>query len=128
MERQMPRLDDFETRRKHLSQLTDQELKELFWRLADAAVDPLVNLAKENTSPSIERSVLLRMGFSSLEAKTIVDFAIENQLIGKGVGHIVYRYSILTNQSIRLAGLQLMKGMGWEQVRSSFGGHNHESK
>ena len=128
MEKQLPRIDDFEIRRKHLASLSDTELKELFWRLADACVDPLVSLAKENTSPSIERSVLLRMGFSSLEAKTIVDLAIEHQLIGKGVGHLVYRYSILTNQNNRLAGLELMKGIGWESVRTSFGGKHHESK
>ena len=38
-------------------------------QLTGQLVDPLLELAKENTSPAIERSVLLRMGFSSLEAK-----------------------------------------------------------
>ncbi len=122
MEKQLPQLDDFETRRDHLAKLSDVELKALFWRLADAAVDPLVALAKENTTPSIERSVLLRMGFSSMEAKTIVDLAIEHRLIGKGVGHLIYRYSTLIKQSIRVAGLNLMNGIGWEMVQSSFGG------
>ena len=48
-------------------------------------------MAKENTTPSIERSVLLRMGFSTLEVRPLVEGAIERNLIGKGVGHIVYR-------------------------------------
>ena len=33
------------------------------------------------------------MGFSSIEAKSIVDGAIDRGLMGKGVGHIVYKTS-----------------------------------
>jgi len=35
-------------------------------------VDPLLEYGRTHTTPSIERSVLLRMGFSSLEAKPLV--------------------------------------------------------
>lgn len=66
------RKDDFQKRREHLADLSDQELKERFWDLADQIVDPLADLAKTHTSPSIERSVLIRMGFNSLDAKAIV--------------------------------------------------------
>ena len=59
------REDDYLKRREHLKDLSDQELKERFWQLAEQAVKPLVDLAYKNTSPAIERSVLLRMGFSS---------------------------------------------------------------
>jgi D-ornithine 4,5-aminomutase subunit alpha len=57
----MKRADDFEQRRAHLANLTDEELYERFWKLANEIVDPLLELGKKNTTPSIERSILLRM-------------------------------------------------------------------
>ena len=89
----LKREDDFEIRRQHLADLTNEELKQRFWELAEKTVDPLLEMARTHTSPSIERSVLLRMGFSSIEAKPLVEGAIDRGLIGKGVGHIVYRIS-----------------------------------
>ena len=68
----MERKDDFKTRRLHLADLSDSEIKERFWSLAEQIVDPLLDLGYKNTSPSIERSILLRMGFSSLEAMAIL--------------------------------------------------------
>jgi len=121
MDKSNVRQDDYEIRRKHLENLTDEELKQRFWGLIDEAVKPLVDLANTHTSPAIERSVLLRMGFSSLEAKAIVDHTIEHHLMGKGAGHCVYRYSIMQKQSIRDAGLSLMKGEGWEDILKAFG-------
>jgi D-ornithine 4,5-aminomutase subunit alpha len=100
------REDDYLERRKHLANLDEQELKETFWALAEKAVSPLVDLAYKNTSPAIERSVLLRMGFSSLEAKDLVEKTINHGLISKGAGHVVYRLSKLENLSIRDAGLK----------------------
>ena len=67
----MKREDDFEKRREHLKNLTDEQLYERFWSLTEQIVKPMVDLAYKHTSPSIERSVLLRMGFSSLEAEAI---------------------------------------------------------
>ena len=87
----LKRDDDFEERRKKLANLSDEELKNRFWQLAEQVVEPLLKMAKENTTPSIERSVLLRMGFSTLEVRPLVEGAIERNLIGKGVGHIVYK-------------------------------------
>jgi len=113
-------LDDYESRRVHLKNLTDEELKEYFWKLADQTVSPLLELAKNNTSPSIERSVLMRMGFSSMEAKAIVDKVIAHQMMGKGCGHIVYRYSTLKGISIREAGLSLSGDIGFDEVLDSF--------
>ena len=85
------REDDYLQRNQHLAGLTDEQLKERFWSLVEQIVDPLLDLAQKNTSPSIERSVLLRMGFSSLEAQPLVDGAIDRGLIGHGVGHVIYR-------------------------------------
>lgn len=114
------RKDEYLKKRSHLEKLGDEELKNRFWDLADQAVNPLIDLAKKNTSPAIERSVLLRMGFSSLEAKDIVEKTINNGLIGKGAGHVVYRLSKLRNIEIRQAGLMLINDQGWDEVVSSF--------
>jgi D-ornithine 4,5-aminomutase subunit alpha len=121
MEKLKVRTDDFETRRNHLRDLSDQELYDLFWKYANDTVKPLIKLAYNHTTPAIERSVLLRMGFSSLEAKILVDKTIDHQLMGKGAGHVVYRYSKLADLPLRDAGLQLMKDLGWDKVLTSFG-------
>lgn len=118
----MVRKDDFQERRKHLSSLSEEELEERFWNLAEEIVDPLIELARTHTSPSIERSVLLRMGFSSREAKIIVDRILEKGLIRKGAGHIVYKLARSENIGIREAGLELINGNMWDKVDSLFSG------
>ncbi len=118
----MKRADDFQERRKHLADLTEEELEQRFWELAEKIVDPLVELAYKHTSPSIERSVLLRMGFSSIEAKAIVDGAVERGLLGKGAGHLVYRLARDKNLSVREAGLKLANGEMWDYVVEVFKG------
>ena len=118
----MKRADDFQIRRKHLADLSEEELEKRFWELAEKIVDPIIGLAVKNTSPSIERSVLLRMGFSSIEAKTIVDGAIDRGLMGKGVGHIVYKLAKEKNIEIREAGLKLVEGEMWDDVIALFKG------
>lgn len=121
----MKRADDFQERRKHLANLSDEELEERFWQLAEKIVEPMIDLAYKNTSPSIERSVLLRMGFSSIEAKAIVEGAIDRGLLGKGAGHLVYRLSKDKNLSIRDAGLKLADGKMWDYLVEVFkGGEN----
>ena len=69
---QLDREDDFTTRRERLRDLSDDALHARFWALAGQIVAPLVEEARTHTSPSIERSVLLRMGFSSIEAQALV--------------------------------------------------------
>lgn len=118
----MRRADDFKERRKHLANLSEAQLEERFWQLAEQMVEPLVGLAEKNTSPSIERSVLLRMGFSSLEAQAIVNGAIERGLLGKGAGHLVYRLARDRDMEIRDAGLKLVEGEMWEDVMEIFQG------
>ncbi|NLY45324.1 MAG: ornithine aminomutase [Tissierella sp.] len=118
----MSRVDDFQVRRKHLANLTEEELENRFWKLAERIVEPIVELSRKNTSPSIERSVLLRMGFSSIEAKTIVDCILDRGLIGKGAGHIVYRVAKEKDLSTREAGLKLIDGELWDDVLAIFKG------
>ena len=116
------REDDFSQRREHLAGLSDEELKARFWALTGQLVDPLIAMAKENTSPAIERSVLLRMGFSSLEAKAIVDGCMERGLLGHGAGNVVYRYAKQTGLPVREAGLALMTPAQMDEAASLFGG------
>ena len=57
------RNDDFNERRVHLANLSDEELKNRFWSLASEIVEPMIELGRKNTTPSIERSVLLEWDF-----------------------------------------------------------------
>jgi len=118
----LKREDDYEVRRKHLANLSDEELKARFWELAEQIMDPLLDLAKTHTSPSVERSVLLRMGFSSLEAKPLVEGAIDRGLMGKGVGHVIYRIAKEKNLEVRQAGLEMLEGKHWDEAVAIFKG------
>jgi len=106
----MNREDDFEVRRQHLKGLSDGELEDRFWDLCNKIVEPLINLAEKHTSPEVERSVILRMGFSSTEAKGIVDRVTNLSLLGKGAGNVVYRLAKLQRIGIRQAGIEFSKG------------------
>jgi D-ornithine 4,5-aminomutase subunit alpha len=116
----MKRADDYEQRRQHLANLTDAELEKRFWDLAEKVIDPLLELGKKNTTPAIERSILLRMGFSSLEVKPIVEGVMNKGLMGKGAGNVVWRLSKKLGVSVREAGLALSEGKHWDLVDSLF--------
>ncbi|MDO5300876.1 MAG: ornithine aminomutase subunit alpha [Tissierellia bacterium] len=118
----MERQDDFQERRKHLSNLSEDELKAKFWELIGEIVDPIADYAYKHTTPSIERSVLLRMGFSSIEATALVEGVLDRGLIGHGAGHIVYRIAKENNLDIRDAGLALVDGKYWDQAVEIFKG------
>ena len=83
----MKREDDFEVRRQHLKDLTDQELYDRFWDLIRQVDEPLLKLGYENTTPSVERAVLMRMGVSSLDTQAIVNHCMDHGLMGKGAGN-----------------------------------------
>lgn len=122
----MKRNDDYKERRAHLADLTDEQLEARFWELANKLVDPLLQMGYEYTSPAVERSVLLRMGFSSIEAKAIVEGCIKHDIISHGAGHVVYRLSKTKNMPLREAGLELVAGRLWEEAESLFKGGNEE--
>ncbi len=104
------RIDDFLTRREHLKDMSDIELREYFLKLSEEMMEPLLEMAYTHTSKSIERSVLLRMGFSSIDAKVIVNILDENDLLKKGTGHCVYVLSKNKNISIEEAGKLIQNG------------------
>jgi D-ornithine 4,5-aminomutase subunit alpha len=116
----MKRTDDFEIRRQHLKDLTDDQLRERFWSLSERVVEPMLKMGQNHTTPAIERSILLRMGFSSLEAKPIVEGVMKKSLMGKGAGNIVWRLSEKLHISIREAGIGLIEGKYWDEVDSLF--------
>lgn len=110
------RADDFAVRRARLKSLSDDELHAYFWSLAEKLVAPLIEEARAHTTPSIERSVLLRMGFSSLEAKTLVERLGERRLLDRGAGHLVLKLAQARKISVREAGLALIAGSHWEEI------------
>lgn len=118
----MKRADDFAQRRQHIANLSDQELYNKFWELTEKVVDPLLELGRKNTTPSVERAVLLRMGISSLETKPIVEGCMDRGLMGKGAGHVVYKLAKLKDISVKDAGTMLAEGKGWDDVTAAFKG------
>jgi len=118
----MKRTDDFQERRAHLAGLGEEELHARFWHLAGQLVDPLLQMGREYTSPAIERSVLLRMGFSSLEARQLVEGCADHGLLGHGAGHVVFRFARTHQLPIREAGLRLAEGAHWAEARELFKG------
>ncbi len=114
------RIDDYEKRSAHLKDMSDKDLKIYFYKLLDQMLDPILDLAYEYTSPSIERSVCLRMGFSSIESKALVDLVLEHGLITFGAGHVIYKYAKLNNLEIREAGLKLLETNDFKALKEVF--------
>jgi D-ornithine 4,5-aminomutase subunit alpha len=110
------RPDDFETRRAHLRDLSDEALHQRFWELAEQLVAPLVAEARSHTTASIERSVLLRMGFSSLDAGALVAQMAERELLGHGAGRLVLELAQAQGLSVAEAGAALLAGDHWEAL------------
>ena len=111
-----PRPDDFAERRARLRELSDEALGARFWSLVREIVAPLVEEARTHTTPSIERSVLLRMGFSSLEAGELVSALEGRGLLGRGAGRVVLELSRRHGLDPRAAGLALLEGRHWDEV------------
>lgn len=98
------RIKQFEIRHERLKELSDDELKAHFWDLCYKVVDPIVELARTHTSPSIERSILLRMGINSHKSHGIVDAIYQAGLLGKGAGHVLLKLSEKLGMDVKAAG------------------------
>jgi len=112
----LERPDDFEMRRAHLKSMSDEELHAYFWDLVDRIVTPLIEEARTHTTPAIERSVLLRMGFSSIESGQLVDQFHKHGLLGHGAGHLVLELARTKGMTVREAGKALLKGYHWQDI------------
>ena len=108
--------DEFELRRAHLQSMSDEELHVYFWKLVDQIVTPLIEEARTHTSPSIERSVLLRMGFSSVESKQLVEQLHQRRLLGYGAGRLILELAKQKDITLREAGEALLKGQYWQEL------------
>lgn len=115
-----PRNDDFKTRRAHLDSYDDDALRAYFNELTDKLLDPVMKVAHDYTTPAIERSVLMRMGFSSAEAKTLTDRFLEHDLLSHGAGHVVYRYAKEHGIGLRQAGEKLLESDALAEIKEVF--------
>jgi D-ornithine 4,5-aminomutase subunit alpha len=97
------RLARLELRLRALDELPDEELKQRFWSLCEQVVEPMVDLARTHTSPSIERSVLLRMGIDSVSSQGVVSTIHDAGLLGKGAGHVLLRLARRKDTNVRAA-------------------------
>jgi len=118
----MVRPDTFNEVRAHLAQLTDAELEARFWQLSEKVVEPLIELARTHTSPSIERSVLMRMGVDSLTCKAVVAECEKRGLLGHGAGHVVFECMSQWDCPAPEAASRLAEGDGWEIAETKWGG------
>lgn len=110
------RPDDFPARRKRLRSMSDDELHGYFWDLVAKIVAPLIAEARTHTTPSIERSVLLRMGFSSIEATALVEQMQARGLLRHGAGSLVLKLAMAKGIGVREAGAALLAGQHWAEL------------
>lgn len=110
----MAREDTFREARKHLVGLSDEALEARFWELAQQCVEPLVELARTHTSPSIERSVLMRMGIDSPTSQAVVAECETRGLLGHGAGHVVWLCMQEWGVEAPEAARRLAEGDGWD--------------
>lgn len=104
-----------EDRFKALQALSDDQLYQRFWQLTDQIVQPLITYASQHTSPSIERSVLLRMGFNSLQAQAFVDRCLQEGCLGHGAGAVIVNFARRQGIDYHAAFEQLMAEPNWKQ-------------
>jgi D-ornithine 4,5-aminomutase subunit alpha len=102
------RVARFEQRRSELRQMTDEQLKARFWELCEQVMAPVVELARMHTSPSIERSVLLRMGVDSLSSHGVVERIHQAGLLGRGAGHVVLEVAEREGTDVRGAATAIL--------------------
>jgi D-ornithine 4,5-aminomutase subunit alpha len=118
----MAREDTYLQIRGHLAELSDAELEARFWELAQQVVDPLVELARTHTSPSIERSVLMRMGVDSPTCMAVVGECEKRGLLGHGCGSVVLCCAREWDVPVAEAARRLAAGEGWDLAEQQWGG------
>ncbi|MBS3956464.1 MAG: ornithine aminomutase [Clostridiales bacterium] len=118
----MVRPDTYKEVRAHLADLDDTALETRFWELSREVVAPLVELARTHTSPSIERSVLMRMGVDSPTCQAVVTGCETRGLLGHGAGHVVLVAMQEWECDALTAAARLAAGEGWEIAEAKWGG------
>lgn len=118
----MAREDTFQHAREHLRGLSDAELEARFWQLTQECIDPLVELARTHTSPSIERSVLMRMGVDSRTSMAVVSECEKRGLLGHGAGHAVLLCMRSWDCDAPSAAARMAADEGWDILEAEWGG------
>ena len=117
----MAREDTYLQIRGRLAELSDEQLEARFWALSEQIVAPLVELARTHTSPSIERSVLMRMGIDSRTCMAVASECEKRGLLGHGVGQVVAHCATTWRCPAPEAARRLAAGEGWETVEQKWG-------
>ncbi|HSL93397.1 MAG TPA: D-ornithine 4,5-aminomutase subunit OraS, partial [Bacillota bacterium] len=91
-------------------------------------VSQLVELAYGHTSPSIERSVLLRLGFDSMAAVSVVKRIEELGLMGHGVGNVLLKLARTMNIELFQAAEVIVTEDGGARARALFTGGEVEAQ
>ncbi|MDY0087693.1 MAG: D-ornithine 4,5-aminomutase subunit OraS [Coriobacteriia bacterium] len=117
----MVRSDTYDEVRKPLAGLTDAQLETRFWEDARAVVEPMVEFARTHTSPSIERSVLMRMGVDSPTSMAVVAECEKHGLLGHGAGHVVLVLMSEWGCAPPETARRLAAGEGWEVAEAKWG-------
>jgi D-ornithine 4,5-aminomutase subunit alpha len=117
----MVRPDTYREVRKQLDALDDAALEARFWELSREVVAPLVELARTHTSPSIERSVLMRMGIDSPTCAAVVAGCESRGLLGHGAGHVLLVLMREWGCDAPTAAARLAAGEGWEIAEAKWG-------
>ncbi|MEU8390116.1 D-ornithine 4,5-aminomutase subunit OraS [Micromonospora sp. NPDC048843] len=99
-------------RLEELAALPDEAIRDRFRQLCDDVVAPLIGLARTHTSPSIERSVLLRMGVDSVTARDVVAKIVEAGLLDRGAEHVLRRVAERSGTDVRTAAGHLLTNPG----------------
>ncbi len=110
------REDDFAVRRTHLQGLSDEALQQRFWSLVDQIVEPLIEEARSHTTPAIERSVLLRMGLSSVDARALVGQMQQRGVLGHGAGRLLLELAKAKGGTVEQTAASLLKGELWQEL------------
>lgn len=103
------RLARFEKRQAELKQLSDEQLKARFWELCNRVVEPVIDLARTHTSPSIERAILLRMGIDSISSHGVVEQIYQAGLLGKGAGHVLLKLAQVRGTDVKSAAAAILE-------------------
>ncbi|MDZ4179885.1 MAG: D-ornithine 4,5-aminomutase subunit OraS [Coriobacteriia bacterium] len=117
----MVRPDTYREVREHLADLDDAALEARFWKLSREVVEPLVDLARTHTSPSIERSVLMRMGIDSPTCMAVVSECEKRGLLGHGAGHVLLVCMREWGIDAPAAAARLAAGDGWDIAEAKWG-------
>lgn len=116
----MKRADDFAERRKHIANLTDQELYDRFWALIRAGGCPAAGAGPQEYHPLGRACRAAADGHLLSGNPEDCGGLYGHSLMSHGAGHVVYKLSREKNLSIPEAGHLLAQGKYWDEAAALF--------